>query len=112
MTNETKQSDSPKPYRFVSDEDPWFRFLRIYRRGVRKPIANICYCYSDDLAEQLSAVLAKTPDLLPSCNQHVAELIAELKFGDPEETRFHRRFDIRLIEGFKIAMIETVRRSA
>jgi hypothetical protein len=112
MTNTTKPSDKPKPYRFVSDQDPWYHILKVYRRGHKKRIAIIYYGDSDELATQLSALLAKSPDLLPSCNSLVAELMAELTFGDPEEIRFHRRFDCRLIAGLQQAIIDTVRRSA
>ena len=112
MSNKTKPSDERKKYRFISSEDSWDHILEIYRRGVRKRFAKIYYGDSDELATKLSALLAMSPDLLPSCNRLVAALIAELKFGDPEEMRFRVRFDIRLMEGLKKAIIETVRRAA
>src|SRR5208283_4309858 len=108
MTNKTKPSDKPKTYRFVSDQDPWYHILKIYRRVHNKRIAIIYYGDSDELATQLSELLAMMPDLLPSCNSLVAELMADLKFGDPEEIRFHRRFDCRLIAGPQQAIIDTV----
>jgi hypothetical protein len=111
MTRKTKPSRPPVEYRFVSDEDSWSRFLRIYRRGVRKPIASICYYYSDDLAEQLSELMVKMPDLLPSCAQIAAGMIADLTFAEPENP-YENRFDHRLLAGLREAIIETVRRSA
>ena len=112
MTNRIKPAGKPNCYRFVLSEDAWDDILEIYRRGIKRRVATIYYGDSDELATQLSALLAKTPDLLSSCNQLAAHLIAELKFGDPEEIRFRVRFNNRLIQGLKQAIVETVRRAA
>jgi hypothetical protein len=104
------KSCRPNKYRFVSDADSWDHILEIYRRGSKKPIAKFCYGNSNELATQLSELFAKMPELLPSCTGFVAALIADLKSGDPEEMRFRRRFDCRLLAGFEKALIDTVRR--